>query len=318
VFFPTAIKMTQITLSPVALFVFARPEHTRRTLQSLSQNHLADKTKLYIFADGPREEASAETQQGIHEVRELVRERNWCGEVEIIESSDNKGLADSIIGGVRFVTEQHGRAIILEDDLETSPGFLKYMNDALNTYANDEQVMQVSGFNVKNSRWTSETGFLRNSTSWGWATWDRAWQRYDNDATGLLERVQPRRLEFDLDGHSFHFEELERNVTGDLKTWAVRWYASIFLSDGLCLYPRRTLVRNHGFDGTGANCHADTTDYHRQLKLANSCLVRRQAVREQPTYLKSMQQHFEHLKRLWSGTRLRDRIVRKAKSFFTR
>ena len=310
--------MNQTALSPVALFVFARPDHTRRTLQSLSQNHLADRTKLYVFADGPRETATAETQQGIREVREIIRERNWCGEVEIIESSENKGLADSIIGGVDFVTEKHGRAIILEDDLETSQGFLKYMNDALDAYADDERVMQVSGFNVKNSRWAPETGFLRVSTSWGWATWDRAWRLYDNDATTLLERLRPQREEFDLDGHSFHFEELERNVAGDLKTWAVRWYASIFLNGGLCLYPRRTLVRNHGFDGTGANCHADTTDYHRQLKLADSCRIARQSAKEHPTYLKSMQQHFDDLKRLWSGTRFRDRIVRKAKSFFTR
>jgi hypothetical protein len=304
--------MNQPSLSPVALFVFARPEHTRRTLQSLSQNHLADKTKLYVFADGPRETVTAETQRGISEVRKLIRERYWCGEVEIIEAANNKGLADSIISGVSLVTERHGRAIILEDDLETSPGFLKYMNDALDLYANEQRVMQISGFNVRNSRWIPETGFLRVSTSWGWATWRRAWEHYQGNAQSLLTRVEQKsRTAFDLDGHSFHFEELQRNVTGDLNTWAVKWYASIFLNDGLSLYPRQTLVRNHGFDGSGVNCHDDESNYHRKLTLAKKIKVAPQSLEEQSAYLKSMQRHYDDLKRLWTKTRFRDRLARR-------
>ena len=310
--------MRSTSPTPIALFVYARPEHTLRTLQALSANHMADQTLLYVFADGPPDDASPETLNRINEVREIVSRHKWCGEVRIMEAESNKGLADSIINGVSLVCQEHGSAIVLEDDLETSPAFLKYMNDALKLYHDDQRVMQISGFNVQNRLWAAETGFLRVSTSWGWATWDRAWQRYSNDAAELLKAVNERgSSQFDLDGHSFHYEELEKNVRGDLKTWAVRWYASVFLNDGLCLYPRQTLVRNHGFDGTGVNCHDDKTDYHRRLKLKKNVELAKLPLVEDPQYLSSMQRHYIGLKQLWSGTRFRDRLMRKLRRVFT-
>lgn len=306
--------MPDTTISPIALFVFARPVHTQCTLQALSRNELAAQTKLYIFADGPRNNAGPEMLAGIKRVREIIREQKWCGDVEIFESDINKGLARSIIDGVSLVTSRHGRVIVLEDDLETSPGFLRYMNDALNMYQNDDRVMQISGFNVRNRIWARPTGFLRVTTSWGWATWDRAWKYYDDDASSLMSRVASRgRERFDLDGHSFHFEELERNVRGELKTWAIRWYASIFLNEGLCLYPRRTLVRNLGFDGTGENCHDDVSRYHFRIRPALQISVNRETLCESTHYLQSMQRHFDYLRQLWSRTRIRDRILRRLK-----
>ena len=123
-------------------------------------------------------------------------------------------------------------------------------------YKDERKIFQVSGYNVKNHWWAPKTGFLRVSTSWGWATWKRAWQFHRTDSKNLLGEVQLKgQSEFDLDGYSFHFDELERNVNGDLNTWAVHWYATIFLNDGLCLYPSKTLVRNIGFDGSGVNCY---------------------------------------------------------------
>lgn len=307
--------MTKLANAPIALFVYARPSHTRTTLESLSQNKLADKSKLYIFADGPLRTASPKTHQAISEVRQILRERSWCGEVEIIESGKNRGLADSIVRGVTLICEKHGRVIVLEDDLETSPGFLRYMNDALQLYEDDGQVMQVSGFNVRNWPWAAESGFLRCSTSWGWATWQRAWQAYENDSEKLLSAVTAKDARaFELDGYSFHMDELRRNVSGDLLTWAVKWYASVFLRDGLCLYPRKTLVRNIGFDGSGQNCFDDTENFHRNLRLAKRIRVSQQPIKENAVYLHAMQRHFQSLLQQWTGTRLRDRAAKKLRA----
>ncbi len=295
--------------APIALFVYNRPEHTRRTLESISRNEGAENTRLFIFADGLRENAIQQERDQLDEVRRLIRQRLWCGSVEIVESGENLGLRQSICGGIETVLQSFGRVIVLEDDLETSPGFLRYMNDALGLYEEDEKVFQVSGFMVKNRPWATATGFLRVSSSWGWGTWQRAWKHYRSDADNLLEEVKRKgQSAFDLDGFSFHFDELERNASGNLNTWAVRWYASIFLNDGLCLYSRRTLVRNLGFDGTGIHCHDDETNYHQKLKLAQRVKVIKQPLAESKVYLKAMQLHYRQLLRLWTGTRFRDRL----------
>ena len=248
----------------------------------------------------------------LESVRSLLREKQWCGEVEIIESVENKGLAASICGGISKVLESYDRVVVLEDDLETSPGFLRYMNSSLETYKEKDQVMQVSGFMVKSRPWASQTGFLRVSTSWGWATWRRAWLKYRSDVENLSKEVELKgKAEFDLDGYSFHFEELTRNVSGDLNTWAVRWYASIFLNDGLCLYPKKSLVRNIGFDGTGENCHASKSNYFQNMSLASHVKVKPGAIKESNAYLKAMQNHYSNLLKEWTGTRLSDRVRNK-------
>jgi hypothetical protein len=248
----------------------------------------------------------------LESVRSLLRQKQWCGEVEIIESIENKGLAASICGGISTVLESFDRVIVLEDDLETSPGFLSYMNSSLEVYKEEDKVMQISGFMVKNRPLASPTGFLRVSTSWGWATWRRAWLKYRSDVEKLSKEVEKKgKSEFDLDGYSFHFEELTRNMSGELNTWAVRWYASIFLNNGLCLYPKKSLVRNIGFDGTGENCHESKSNYFQGMSLATRVKVKPGPVKESNTYLKAMQNHYGNLLKEWTGTRLSDRVRKK-------
>ncbi|HCP13230.1 MAG TPA: hypothetical protein DIT89_12925 [Planctomycetaceae bacterium] len=301
-------------LAPVVLFVYARPTHTRRTLESLAGNTLAAQSELTIFADGPRADASPQKLNEISEVRKLIRERQWCGKVHIRESAVNRGLAASIVAGVTEIVEQQGSVIVLEDDLETSPGFLQYMNNALTLYLDCQQVMQVCGFSFPCGWFPPQTGFLRASHPWGWATWKRAWRHYQPDAERLLALVlqgDPRR--FDLDGYSFHLDELQRNADGRLQTWAVRWYASIFLRQGLCLYPGRSLVRNLGFDGTGENCHSAAAVYER-IPITDSVKVVPQAPVESPRILKSHQQHYRAELQRWTESRLVDRIRRRVRS----
>ena len=127
-------------LAPIILFVYNRPWHTEQTLRALMANELAAKSELYIYADGPKPNATDEQLQKIHEVRQLIRQEQWCDKVHIVESEKNKGLADSIIGGVTEIVNKYGKIIVLEDDIVPTTGFLQYMNDALEMYKDDEQV----------------------------------------------------------------------------------------------------------------------------------------------------------------------------------
>ena len=244
-------------LAPIILFVYNRPWHTEQTLRALMANELAAESELYIYADGPKPNATEEQLQKIHEVRQLIRQEQWCGKVHIVESEKNKGLADSIIGGVTEIVNKHSKIIVLEDDIIPTTGFLRYMNDALEMYKDDEQVMHVSGYIYPHtSKIKTETLFLKVYSCWGWGTWQRAWKNFEPDVNVHLQHysTQEEIRYFDINGHMPNYWQLEANKTGEIYTWAVKWYASWLWAGGYALFPRHSLVYNAGFDGTGEHC----------------------------------------------------------------
>ena len=160
--------------APVVLFVFARPEHTKRTLDALSKNLTADKTDLYVYADAAR---GAADQCRVSSVREVVGSAKGFRSVTLVQRETNYGLARNIIGGVTDVCSKHGRVIVLEDDIVTGKYFLRHMNDALDIYQDHDNVASISGYSFPTSRDLPETFFSRLCTSWGWAGWRLSWRR---------------------------------------------------------------------------------------------------------------------------------------------
>ncbi len=252
-----------MTLAPIALFVYNRPTHTRLTVEALQKNALAKDSDLIIYSDAPK---TAEVAAAVHEVRDYIKTISGFRTVRIVERDSNWGLAKSVIDGVTTVVSKHGRIIVLEDDLVTSPHFLAYMNRALEHYAHEEKVMQISAnmFPVSSSDVLPETFFCRMSTSWGWGTWDRAWRKFEPDADKLIKMIIAKKLrkEFDM-GYSY-FQMLEMQARGETDSWAIRWYASVFLTDGLCLHTSASLVVNIGHDGSGTHC-GSVSDYEVSL-----------------------------------------------------
>ncbi|MFL5763686.1 MAG: glycosyltransferase family 2 protein [Bacteroidia bacterium] len=246
-----------MSLAPIVLFVYNRPEHTLRTLEALSRNNLAASSELFVFADGAKAGASEETLGKIRKVKEIVKSKDWCKRVQLIESEKNKGLAASVIDGVTAVIREHGKVIVLEDDLLTSPFFLNYMNDALNLYEEEDKVACISAYIYPVGETLPETFFIKGADCWGWATWSRAWSTFESDGKRLMSRLKGYEKEFDFGGTYPFTEMLEHQIEGKNDSWAIRWYASAFLEGRLCLYPGRSLVQNIGFDGSGT--HGGTT-----------------------------------------------------------
>lgn len=248
-----------MTLAPIILFVYNRPAHTRQTVEALLKSELAGESDLFIFSDAPK---TPESSGAVLEVRRYIRTIAGFRSVKIFERATNWGLANSVIDGVSRLCNEYGRVIVLEDDLVTSPYFLGYMNRALQNYANDEKVMQISAnmFPISSDDVMPETFFCRMTTSWGWATWDRAWRKFEPDADKLIKKIiaGKHREEFDL-GYSY-FQMLKMQARGEVDSWAIRWYASVFLAEGLCLHPSATLVVNIGLDGSGTHCES-VSDY---------------------------------------------------------
>lgn len=243
--------------APIVLFVYNRPYHTRRTLEALSKNELAMQSDLFIFADGAKENASSEQLLQIEETRKVIREKQWCKNVEIIESPKNKGLADSIIEGVTKIINQYGKIIVLEDDLLTGKYFLNYMNDALYKYENEAKVWHITSWRDPIATSNPNSSFFYPVMDcWGWATWAARWQHYKKDYAFFKKKFNGKmRKAFNIDGtDKGMWQQILDNETGKINTWAIFWYATIFLNNGLCLAPCSSLVRNIGFDNSGEHC----------------------------------------------------------------
>jgi len=236
--------------APIALFVYNRPEHTRRTIKFLKQNLLAEESRLFIFSDASKNESS---QTLVEEVREIIRSVDGFKEVEIIERKSNLGLAESIIDGVSRLVKEYGKVIVFEDDLISSSYTLQYFNDALKRFQNEEKVMHIGAYMYPlKDEGLPETFFYRAATSWGWATWDRAWKNFEPDIDQLISQFDKgKKHQFSIEGTMNFWKQVQEFKSGKNNSWAIRWYASIFLKGGLTLNPSQSLIHNIGHDGTG-------------------------------------------------------------------
>jgi len=245
-------------LAPIALFVYNRPEHTRRTISYLKKNLLAEESRLFIFSDGPKTTAEI---ANVEQVRQIALQTTGFKAVKVINSDVNMGLANSIISGVSRLVKEYGKVIVFEDDLLSSPYTLQYFNNALNRYAEHEQVMHISAymFDLKKKD-LAETFFFRAAFSWGWATWDRAWANFEPDVETLIAQFDADKINrFSIDGTMNFWKQIQDFKAGKNNSWAIRWYASIFLKGGLTLNPRDSLIHNIGHDGTGVHSNIENT-----------------------------------------------------------
>lgn len=240
--------------APILLFVYNRPEHVKRTLAALEQNILAKESELFIYSDAAR---SPQDEASVAEVRKIIRTAlPFFKQVNIIERETNWGLARSIIDGVTTQINRYERVIVLEDDLIVAPYFLKFMNDALDTYQHEEKVGHIQACDFTQDASLPDTFLIKWTGSWGWATWKRAWKYFNPDGKALLEELQRRKLTytFDFNGKYGYTRMLRRQTEGKNNSWAIRWNASLFLNDILSLNVGKSLVQNEGFDGSGTNC----------------------------------------------------------------
>lgn len=241
------------TNAPILLFVYNRPAHTRRLVESLLRNAEAAGSSLFIYSDAPRDES---VRPAVDKVRRYVRSIRGFDRVEVVERTENWGLARSIIDGVSTALQRFDRVIVLEDDLVLSPYFLRFMNEALETYKDEPRVGHIQACDFTQDPSLPDTFLIKWTGSWGWATWRRAWKHFNPDGQALLDELERRRLThtFDFDGAYRYTRMLRRQVEGKNNSWAIRWNASLFLADILSLNVGRSLVQNTGFDGSGTHC----------------------------------------------------------------
>ena len=237
-----------MTLAPIIVFAYDRPKHLQQTLDALTKNELADQSDLFIFCDGAKSltdermkgvtvERYNEYLSRIEENRKVAHEASGFKSITVVEREKNIGLKANIVGAVTEIVNKYGRIITLEDDIVTSRGFLWFMNEALEMYKDEEQVMHISGY-MWPHRWPLPETFFYEIPypGGGWATWQRAWQYYDDDAAKLYHQWENRWEEFNKFGGDYLSKQLVANYEGRMNTWFIKWHAVLLEKKGLTLY----------------------------------------------------------------------------------
>lgn len=250
--------MTTTTI-PVVFIIFNRPDTTRQVFEAI---RAAKPRKLLVIADGPRANRPGEAEKCL-ETRGIIDGVDWDCDIQRNFSETNMGCRLRVSTGITWAFELVDKAIILEDDCIPSASFFRYCADLLDRYEADERVMMISGDNhlFGQTRTADSYYFSRYPHVWGWATWKRAWQKYDLNMANWPE-IKDRRL-FDqylpTTSERDHWESAFQNVyDGQIDTWDYQWVYSIWANSGLSVSPARNLVRNIGFHAEATHTKGDT------------------------------------------------------------
>lgn len=293
-------------LAPIIIFTYNRPHHIRKMLQTLENAELAQDSDVFIFSDGAK---NANAIEHVNRVRAIIAEPWNFKKITIIERERNVGLAQNVISGVSEIIKRYGKIIVLEDDLEIARVGLRYFNDALDAYEQEEKVMEISGYMypIKDAYKLPETFFFRVANSWGWATWKRAWDKYNTDIDQLIADFDKDKIKkFSIDNTENFWKQVKEYKAGKINSWAIRWYLTLFNNDGFALYPRQSMIQNMGTDGSGTHSDADNAY---KVELAT------QAVSYFPKEIEENHQAYEAIKYFYKHRKgsLFTRVLRFAK-----
>ena len=241
-------------LAPIALFCYNRLPHLKLTIASLKNNYLADQSKLYIFLDGPKSKKDFKKN---NEIFDYISKIDGFAKIKIYRSKNNLGLARSIINGINFVFKKNDKIIVVEDDIVTSPYFLKFMNESLNKYRIKSKVWHIAGHShlKSNDNENQKVFFSYYMNCWGWGTWKDRWRMFEKNPDNLINKFSRKDIsEFDLDDSGLFWSQILKNANRQINTWAIFWYATIYKRKKLCCNPLKSYVRNIGMDGSGMHC----------------------------------------------------------------
>ncbi len=243
--------------TPVVLFTYNRPDHLRQIIFSLQNNPEAATTRLYLFSDGPR---NPNDEKKVAEVRQILHQIDGFKEINLVEEPHNKGLAASIIEGVSKVLSNHHACIVLEDDLEVSTWFLRFMNQGLTQYRDQPEIFSISGYCPPiqiPEEYPYEAFRFSRINSWGWGTWDNRWRDIDWKVRDFESFIRDKKASRQLEQQGKDLPVmLLKQHTGEISSWAVRFNQACFRSGQTNIYPAQSLVRNIGADGTGTHMKA--------------------------------------------------------------
>ncbi|MEI8278502.1 MAG: hypothetical protein WCG87_01995 [Bacteroidota bacterium] len=235
--------------TPILLMVFNRPETTQQVFNVI---RMARPKHLYVAADGPRADIHGETER-CEVVRKIVTAIDWDCELHTLFRDKNLGCGHGPSSAISWFFDEVEQGIILEDDCVPDQSFFSYCTELLEYYKDNDQIMHISGNNFVGANYSNGKSYYFNNffTAWGWATWRRAWKKYDFEIPYLDDFIQSKKLEQitmnkkQLDYWRNIFELVRDGKRADI--WDYQWLLTCWYNDGLAITPVKNLVTNIGF-----------------------------------------------------------------------
>jgi len=249
--------------------VFNRPELTKRVFEIIRK---IKPTKLFIAADGPRLDREGEIEK-CEEVRKIATQIDWDCELITLFRDENLGCGKAVSQGISWFFEHVEEGIILEDDCLPDLSFFRFCEELLAYYRNDDIIMSISGSNILGYPYkkNEQSYFFGHGGIWGWATWKRAWAKYDFKmhqwSNPLIKKLLQEGLQ-SKEWYDYYFQMFDATYKGELDTWDIQWLYTILISKGLCINPSVNLVKNIGF-GDFATHTIDSTNILAKLSSEN-------------------------------------------------
>lgn len=255
-------KLLQLD-TPILLLIFNRLDTTKKIFEKIKK---VQPKKLYISSDGARDNIKGEAAI-VNSVRESVLNSiDWKCEVKTLFRDSNFGCKNAVSNAITWFFENEEMGIIIEDDCLPSDSFFGFCEKMLNLYKTESQVMMITGTNYLidcSSSINSNHFFSRHFTIWGWATWKRAWEKYDVNINSWRRQIQPNDLKFISDQKYIqkHFEyTFDLIYNNKINTWDIQWVYACIFNNGVSVTPTINLIKNIGVDGTHTT--GKVTDSH--------------------------------------------------------
>lgn len=241
-------------LAPVLIATHTRINHLAQTIDALKQNLWAECTDLFIASDAA---SCDDEKQKVKEIREYLKSISGFKSVNLIARDENYGHFNNFQSATDLIFTKYEKIIKLEDDIVTGPYFLKFMNDALNLYADDNKVVSISGYFWEDLHLVDaeDSVLLPITSGWGWATWRNRFYLIDHSTRQAREFLRSPYLFLKmLMVNPTLLGNVYSSSIGRLNAGDVSWALHILKYQKCVLFPTKSLVRNIGFDGTGQNC----------------------------------------------------------------
>ena len=239
--------------APILFLVFNRLNATKLVFEQIKNSKPSE---LYIASDGPR---SLLEKEVVFEIRNwIIQNIDWKCNVKTLFREKNLGCGKSVSSAISWFFENVEMGIILEDDCLPNESFFSFCSDLLVKYQHDSNVMHISGTNLSPIESVNSCSyyFSKYVNIWGWATWKRAWSKYDFDIREFERFREENSLRQILSYFpayanrlKWYSEVLNSSIRNKgLDTWDYQWCFTCIINSGLSIVPEKNLIKNIGFD----------------------------------------------------------------------